>query len=394
MRPKIWITFFILNASNWASALSLNEFLQQVQSQSPDLRIEKSMNEESSARAQGVRIPPPMVGVMNMKEGSRSNQGIEVAQEIPFPTKILKEKETRKLEAESQKNSLIFKSNEILAQARIAFFDFWSAYEKLEIIKERRSWLKTHLKLARSATRSDSTGKIHLLGIESDVDMLENDVLDAEARLVEKRNSLKVYAPQMNFDQVRPEAPQIEIKKSDHKIKTSNVALKEAELKAAEANKNLKSQSYLPDLFVRYRGFEGNEMTPRNEEIMVGITLPFVFFWQPQSEKSEASARYARAQAELQKVQVENESKINSLTDRMTALEKQLSTLDSTLLPRAHKRMKFVENLSPRTMEGLEEHRTVMLSYLDLKLKQIETRMELEKSLSELIALFGLGGNK
>lgn len=394
MKWSILLTFIILFISNWANALSLDEYLNQVQTQSPELKIEKSMRDESEAKAQGVRIPPPMVGVMNMKEGSTSNQGIEVSQELPFPTKILKEKETRKLEAESQKNALVYRNNEILARARTAFFDFWSAYEKLEIIKERRNWLKTHLKLARSATRSDSTGKVHLLGIESDVDMLENDVLEAESLLIEKGNALKVYAPQINFDEVRPEVPKIEFRKVDSRIKTSNVALKESELKAAEANKDLKGQAYLPDIFLRYRGFNGNETTPRSEEVMVGITLPFVFFWQPQAEKSEASARYLRAQAELQKIQVENETKIKNISSRINALEKQLSTLDSSLLPRAHKRMKFVENLSPRTMEGLDEHRTVMLSYLDLKLKQIETRMELEKSLSELIALFGLGGNK
>lgn len=394
MKRPFLFTLVTVMISNWANALSLEEYLNQVQTQSPDLQIEKSMRDESSARAQGARIPPPMVGVMNMKEGSTSNQGIEVSQELPFPTKIIKEKEARNLEAESQKNVLVYRSNEIMAQARIAFFDFWSAYEKLEIIKERRSWLKTHLKLARSATRSDSAGKVHLLGIESDMDMLENDVLEAESLLVDKRNALKAYAPQMNIDEVKPEVPQIEIKKTDYKSKTSNVALKEAELKAAEANKDLKGQSYLPDIFLRYRGFNENEMNPRSEEIMVGITLPFVFFWQPQAEKSEASARYLRAQAALQKVQVENETKVKTLSSRINALEKQLTTLESSLLPRAHKRMKFVENLSPRTMEGLDEHRTVMLSYLDLKLKQIETRVELEKSLSELMALFGIGGNK
>lgn len=394
MKRSILLTFILLIFSNWASGLSLDDYLNQVQTQSPDIQIEKSMRDESVAKAQGVRIPPPMVGVMNMKEGSTSNQGIEVSQELPFPTKISKEKETRKLEAESQKNALVYRNNEILAQARIAFFNFWSAYEKLEIIKERKNWLKTHLKLARSATRSDSTGKVHLLGIESDADMLENDVLEAESMLIEKKNALKLYAPQINVDDVKPEVPIIEIKKADNKIKTTNVALKESELKAAEANKDLKAQSYLPDIFLRYRGYNGNEMTPRSEEIMVGITLPFVFFWQPQAEKSEASARYLRAQAELRKTQVENETKIKNLSSRINALEKQLSTLNSSLLPRALKRMKFVENFSPRTMEGLDEHRTVMLSYLDLKLKQIETRMELEKSLSELIALFGVGGSK
>jgi hypothetical protein len=61
--------------------------------------------------------------------------------------------------------------------------------------------------------------------------------------------------------------------------------------------------------------------------------------------------------------------------------------LKDKLLPRAHKRMKLVENLSARTMEGLDEHRTVMLDYLNLRAREINSRIEYEKTLAEILKL-------
>jgi outer membrane protein TolC len=397
MRTLFWLSLVLtltIAAPAVAQTLTLSQFLESVQTQNPDLQIEKHLNEEAVSRAQGIRIPPPMVGIMNMRDGAGTNQGIEVSQQMPFPTKISKEKEVRNLEAEAQRITQSFRNYEILSHARTAFFEFWSAFEKNQITKEKRDWLKKHSKLARASTRADSTAQVHLLGIESDVDMLENEVLESDSSLVEKRNALKTFAPAVNFDQLQPEVPKVTLLKIDPQTKKSKVSLKEAELSMTEAGKSLKNQSYLPDLFIRYRRYNGNDTAPRSEETMVGITLPFLFFWQPQAEKSEASARSQRAAAELSKAQIEAESKFKNLSVKIESLNKQLTALEDTLIPRAHKRMKLVDNLSTRTMEGLEEHRNVMIGYLDLRQKSVEVRMELEKSLSELMTEVGQGVTK
>ena len=82
---------------------------------------------------------------------------------------------------------------------------------------------------------------------------------------------------------------------------------------------------------------------------------------------------------------------MKSLSLKIENLDRQLSLLETKVLPRAHKRMTLVENLSQRTMEGLNEHRTVMLDYMEMKSKSVETRLELEKSISELMVLIGQG---
>ncbi len=377
-----------------AAPLSLNDFLNQVQTENPDLQIDQALTTEAAARADGSRINPPMIGLMQMKDSSGTNRGLEIEQQIPFPTKIKKDIETRQLESEVQKSNQAYRRALILNKARIAYFEFWGAFEKLNIAKEKRDWLKMHAKISRSATRSDSAAQVHLLGIESEVDLLENEVVAAETNLGEKRLLLKTYAPEMSLTEIKPVTPPLEKINLDPKSKSIVIQWKEKEAQAAEANKSLQKQAYLPDIIVRYRGYNGNELMARSEELMVGITLPFLFFWQPKSESAEALGRSQRAQAELKKAEVETEVNLKSISLKIENLNQQLSLLDSKILPRAHKRMALAENLSQRTMEGLNEHRTVMLDYLEMKLKSVDLRLELEKSISELLVLIDPGAKQ
>ncbi len=374
-----------------ASPFTLGEFLNQVQKQSPDLQIDQALTSEVAARSEGSRISPPMVGLMQMKDASGTNRGLEIEQQIPFPTKIKKDIDARRLESEVQKSNQAYGQALVLSKARSAYFEFWGSFEKLSIAKEKKNWLKTHAKISRSTTRSDSAAQVHLLGIESEVDLLENEVVLAETNLSEKRILLKTYAPDISLEDIKPITPPLQKIDFDPKSKSIVIQWKEKEFQAAEANKSLQRQAYLPDIIVRYRGYNGNEATPRSEELMVGITLPFLFFWQPKAESAEALGRSQRAQAELKKAEVETEIKLKSLSLKIENLDRQLSLLETKVLPRAHKRMTLVENLSQRTMEGLNEHRTVMLDYMEMKSKSVETRLELEKSISELMVLIGQG---
>jgi len=374
-------------ATETAQSLTFNDYLKLVETQSPDLIVEKSIKDEAQAKSSGIRLNPPMIGFMTMKEAGSTARGLEISQEIPFPTKIFKEKETRNLEVQMQNSYFSYRRQEILLQARLTYFEFWKAFEKLKIIKEKRDWLKTHTRITRSATRSDSESQIHLLDIESELDMLENEVLEAESNLIEKRQTLKTMAPELkdlNFNAVTPEPATLEI---NSRKKSALIESKEKIVQKAEADLNLKKQSYLPDFFIRYRKFNESEMLPKNEEIMIGVSLPFLFFWQSKSESAEASAKLTRAQAELQKIKIQTETSLTGLLQKQDSLKKQLDTLNEKLIPRAHRRMKLVGNLSTRTMDGLEAHRSVMLDYLELRTKAIDARFEFENTLAEILKL-------
>lgn len=378
-----------LQALAGGKAVTLDQFIKEVEAKNPVTAIEKANIEVATARASGVRISPPMVGYMQMKDGGGTNRGYEISQEIPFPTKLSKDKEVRNLELETQKENSQFQKLSLMAEARVAYMDFWSAYSRLEIQKEKHEWLKHHIQITRSSSWSDTTAKVHLLEVESDADLLENEVITLEADLASARATLRSFAPELNVDDtvpVEPVIPSLEIEKR----KTSPaVVLKEKELAAKSALEDYKKQSYLPDFFVRLRSFNGNETSPQSQELMVGVSLPFVFFWQPKAEVAEASAQRLKAEAELQKTKIEFETRLVGLTKKIESNQRQLKNLKEKLIPRAERRMKLVQNLSTRTMEGLDQHKAVMLGLLDLKMKAIDLRIDYEKNLKEILKLAG-----
>lgn len=371
-----------------AQTLTLETFLAAAQKESPDLVVESTNLDSAEARADGVRIDPPMIGFMQMKEGASKQDGYEVSQSIPFPTKMIQDKKVRDLEYETQKESTQYQKAIILNEARNAYLNFWSTYEKLQILKDKHHWLKHHVSITRSSTRADSAAQVHLLEVESDRDLIENEVISAEAEVAEKANALRIYVPTIKIENIIPKEPPLPVVEVTD-LKSSFVKLKEKELTVFQAQESLKKQNYLPDLFLRVRSFNGNDMAPQNQEIMVGISLPFLFFWQPKAQVAESAAQRMKAEAELHKAKIEFESKLLTLSKKLEALRLQLSNLKEKLIPRAEKRKRLALNISTRTMEGLNEHKSVEVGLLDLRMKAVDVRIEYENTVKELIKVTG-----
>ncbi len=385
------ISLFSFTEVAGADRLTMSQFLSEVRATSPEFAIEKANVEVSQARASGIRINPPMVGYMQMRDADGTTRGFEIAQEIPFPTKISQDKKVRELDLEAQKERSKLQEAFLLADARAAYADFWNTYARLEIQKEKLSWLKHHVKIARTSSWSDTDAKVHLLEIETDADLAENEVLSLDAELIEKRNTLRIYTPDLKVEGVFPEEPPLVEIKIEKNSASSQVRLREKELSAVEALAASKRQAYVPDLYVRYRSYDKNENISRSEELMIGITVPFLYFWQPKAELAEASAQKMKAQAELQKSKIELDGKLSSLSKKAESAFAQIKNLKQKLIPRAERRTKLVRNISTRTMEGLDQHKQVMLGFLELKLKAVELQLNYENTFKDIMKLTGVG---
>lgn len=387
---SVLVSLCWFEASAEPEQLTIAQFLTEVRATSLQFAIEKANVEASQARANGIRINPPMIGYMQMKDASGTNHGFEIAQEIPFPTKIVQEKKVRDLDLETQKESRRLQEVAVLTDARSAYVAFWSAYERLALQREKHRWLQHHSKITRTTAWSDTSAKIHLLEVESDADLVQNEVLSLEADLTENRNRLKSYAPNLKIENLIPVEPPLIPLEHAKPGPNSVLALREKELSSTEAIEGLKKLAYLPDFYVRLRSYNGNESVQRSQELMVGINLPFLYFSQPRAEIAQASAQRSKAEAELQKSRIDLNSSLSSLLAKAESTELQIKNLKEKLIPRSELQMNLVRNLSQRTMEGLEQHKKVMLGLLELRTKAIELRVQHEDLAGRLLKLTGL----
>ena len=382
------LSFLVLiSSAAWAEELSLVTFLVKVKNQNLDLKIEDTKVDGAAAKAGGLKIPPPMLGVTQLNEQTGDTAtGFEINQTIPFPTKILADSSARKFEANGQEQTQVARENEILATAKLLYFDLWASQEKLTLLLEKKNILEEHIKLSRSTARSDSYASIHLIKAESDLDLLENDILSAEQNLRAKQ--LEV-ATVINIDPVtfRPKLIEPSISKIpsiDSLALAPQIRSMEYSLESLKAREREAKSSWFPDISLRYREMGNTSMSSSYNEIMVAVTLPFVFFGEANSVSHQASAQRSQAEYELEKQKRNLESEKILLLTKAESIKKQLETFSESIIPRAKKRIKLVHNLAPRDMETLQDHREASEALPVLKMKALELRLEYEATIATM----------
>lgn len=383
-----FLALLIFSTVAWAEErLTLDVFLNEVKAGNLALKVEQAKTEAANARATGVSIPPPIVGIIRMNEDSGSStSGFEISQSIPFPTKLIHDRSARRYEAEAQEEMQKAGNSETLAKARLLYFSMWAAQERVNLLRERKSAISQHIKLSRAGSRSDSFWNIHILKAESDVDTLDNEILSAEQTLRNNQIEAAQYADKdpAVFKPVVQEPPISTFHASSvshypHQLESARLTLERFKSRENEAK-----TSWFPELNLRYKQMGQSSMYPRYNEIMVGVSLPFVYFWEPRAASSSASAQRLQAEYEFDREKRKIEAERASLAIKAESLKKQLDNLTTKLLPRAEKRMRFVHNLAPRDLETLQDHRETMESFPELKLKALEYREQYEEAVSEL----------
>ncbi len=190
---KITLIFlgYLITQQSFSAEISLEQYLEKVRVSNIDIKLEDEKLKVSESRAVGIRLPSPMASLIQMKEESGgSPNGFEINQQLPFPSKITSEHKIRKLEANAQKKMLIVGINQAVAKAKMAFIELWVVQENISIINQQKNILINHIKLSRSAARSDSFLKLHLLRAQSDLDLLENEIETVKQKLKVKQLSL------------------------------------------------------------------------------------------------------------------------------------------------------------------------------------------------------------
>lgn len=363
-----------------ASEFTLAYFLREVEKSNLDLKVEKSRNEAATARASGIRMPAPSASLLQRRFENDNANGFEVSQTIPFPGKISSEKEYREkaaLAAESYQKGQI---NSILSLARLTYIEYWLQSEVLAALSDKRKIIVDHIRLAKSGVRSDSMLKIHLLKAESDLDLLDNQILKEKQNLVEKK--LKI-AELLNWPSGKlpplPSEPALSVLPNIPAEESPQIRTLEHKVAMAQAKESENNQAWLPDFKLSLMKMDQAQMMPEFTQISVGITLPFAFPWEPKSRSNEASAIRRMTEYELEKGKRKIEYAQANILSEAEALKAQMALIESKLIPRARERMKIVHNIAPRDMNSLQDHRETMEAFTDLRLEVLSLRAKYEQ---------------
>lgn len=364
----------------------MEQFLTQFRENSLALKVDAAEVDATEANSVGVALPAPMGAITQMRDGTGQANGYEISQSIPFPTKLSSDRRVRQSEASARKSMSHAIRSSAIAKARLLYFGLWQGQERLSLLRERKNAIAQHIRLATAVARSDSLAKIHLLKSESDLDFLDNEITSAEQMVRDRQLDIAEVLNRnpTDFQPVAVEPPLATIPSREALKSPAQIESKKLDLLKLRALEAEAKSSWLPDLNLRYREMGGTSMSPRASEVMIGLSLPFVFPWEPVAKSKKASAERLRGELQLGQETRKIESQKIGLTLKAESLKKQFIQIKEKILPRAEKRMRLVHNLAPRDMETLQDHREAMESFPDLKLKVLEIRSQYEEVVSEL----------
>lgn len=367
--------------------MTYEDFLSAALKENLGLRIEAAKSEGAEASAGGLNIPPPMVGYMRMRDQSGSSaNGFEISQTIPFPTKISNDRSARKFERDAQNEARLAVESETRGRAKVVYFNLWASQQRLEALKEKKSVIESHIRLSRAGVRSDSFLRIHLLKAESDLDLLDNEILAASQEIAEKESLAASFIniDAASFHPTLKEPPLTQIPNESSISAPHQLEFAKLQFEGMKAKESAAKSTWFPDLYLRYKEIGQTQLMPEISEIMVGVSLPFLFPWDVSANSGKASSQRLQSELEYEreKRKIDNDKVV--LLSKVTTLKKQLDNITQKLLPRAEKRMKLVHNLAPRDMETLQDHRETMEAFPDLKLKTLDIRGQYEDAVSEL----------
>lgn len=130
MRHLIAGIFFILSFET-ARAEGLPAFLERVQKKNLEIQVQSQVIQGALDRSKGYKLPPPMVGISQMRNLQGESYAFEIQQQLPFPSKLSDDKKSREAQFKLQEKESRYFTDDLLLEARLAYVSIGRALKKL-----------------------------------------------------------------------------------------------------------------------------------------------------------------------------------------------------------------------------------------------------------------------
>ncbi len=385
--------------SDRPQAISLSEALTRALSKNAKLAAFRSEVKASraSVNADEPILPAPTVTGSSMGNSGpfqkRIENSIAVSQSIPFPTKSFSKRNALSYEGDARQATARSYELQLKSEVVRVYYEYLASTKQLQLLSELQGIYHHHLKRLRAGAAQDQLMKSHILSGQSELSALDNDLESVRASQEATRGELNMLMGELPTALLgMPEEPSLSPvpdELDDNSLKAILARHPDYQeidyrLKQAESLRSAARSSWLPDFMISYRYNKRLDVMPDEQEVMLGVSVPLVTFWQPKAENERATARLEAARSE--KIQQDRELLLRYMKIRaqLMALHTQLENLEKRIVPESHQRVKIVSSLSPTDMGTLVEHREALEKYVKFKMELITKRTEYETAIAAL----------
>jgi outer membrane protein TolC len=388
----ILLVFSAQNALAEPQTLKFEDFWQQVKQAHPALKEKDALSAPISSTP-ALEIPAPEISISQMNENTpfsstgKMQRTVELSQTIPFPTKFSKATEIKKTNILKSNNETKILEKEIRVEAFEAYLNYAKNTELKKILGDKITYYQSHSSKARAIQVTNQAYQVHLydIGIElsslkSEMKLIDIELAENEATLNRLRNNSDDGKFFPDLETARPAS---QIIAPDSSIQSHpQLALNQTEIESMKREKEMAGLDWAPDFNLKLKSIKSfDPHYTDGKELMVGITLPFLFPWQ-RSGKSESLGYKIRAE-EYKGEQIKNvlTQDLKNLSNKVKEQWELLTIYRDQTLPLVQKKLDRAHKLTTLDMESLEAHKNAIDQFFGLRSKILEEEMNYRMSI-------------
>ncbi len=401
MCRSFWVTLFLAGIvsvhSLWADSksteLNLQGLIEEALKTNPEIHVLQYRREAAKFKAMqaGVWDDPELAVEF---EGMPKNtldwgryQDIEwsFSQKIPFPGKLGLKRKMAEQEVQKSYQEYLEKKLEIIARVKMAYADFCSVVNSLEILKRHEDLLKQFLDIAREKYELGKGFQQDVLKAQVELAKTKNRILIQQQMQVSvqaRLNSLLAHTQNKIFQ--KPQTRPIEALSLDEEVLIRTTVEhspllrnEQFNIRASLYELKLAKREYWPNFFTRLeaRQFDGTGL--EEYDVMFGINIPWLW------SRARVSGAIREAKANLEKARSEYESKklevFLSIREGVVKVKTAQSLVDLyhlEILPSA-------EQVIQSAQVNYQTNKIDFLMLLDSQRSLLEFQLEYEQAVSD-----------
>jgi outer membrane protein TolC len=384
---------------------SLSQWLRTALENNPVIAAAKA---NAEAKKKEIRIAPSLpdptlsgeynITPVETRTGFKPSR-IGISQMVPWPAKLLIQKEIAEKEFKAAREALNSVKARILADVRAAFADYYALGKEIDITKDNLKLLQEMEKVLLSRYATAAVSQVSLLKVQVEMIVLEDQIVSLNSEEVNVRQKAIALlnlptGTKLTFPAVLPELP-VPVNVGlliDSAVKI-NPAIGQArfEVEAASAQIGLARQTFAPDLMFMsdyiFTGKSNSSMAASSESgkdpwmVGVAITIP-IWMGNKTARIEKAGAMKTMADAMLTDMENLTESNSASLIEGYHDAQRKIVLYAQTLIPQSQQTISLIE-------EAYTNDKATMLDFLDAQRMLLKLEIMLEKQRARMQTIAG-----
>jgi len=391
---SLFIVGCLLSANSYA--LTAPELFAKIRERNPMVKEEEAKLKATKSSV-STFWAAPQIAISEMNTNTpffdskmKMQRSLEVSQMFPNPVKISADSTIKEKSETVQSEFVELAFKKVRKDAFSIFLELYKITKEREILSAKKTSLDKFLSRLQSGQVQGQEERFTI--VEGRNDLAEIKIL-LEQNQNESERMKKMLNQMMGEDLNNPLSdPELGNVDLDRETVTSdNLELKNlnSQIAVMESEVTMKKAEFLPEIELKAKFNKGYTMLYEDsKELMVGITLPFLFFGQQKREVDTASYKVEAMKYARTNLSTEIEAKKATLKSELKDIGQTLKFLKETSLPIREKKFRLYAGYSYIDMKTLMNYKMSVDDLSMIKMKILEKEIEEQKKYFEWTELY------